>query len=208
MPSALESIYQTNQLHAAQMLADILDQYNIPATVPKKTGDLETFNQVMVASEHAVLAKRIAAAFDKHILNASSEDDPDEEPDNEFYFWRDWPTCPKCSATRQTKCQFCHTSGTDFLLADAPPVIVDPDSDEEITQEALQYNLMLLCHTCDEPFEPIFYQQCQWCDHDFGEGYEDDAEVLVNEWTNRTLFVGAGLIFLVVLAMVYAMFAY
>jgi hypothetical protein len=29
---------------------------------------------------------------------------------------------------------------------------------------------MVLCPTCDEPFEPVYLARCEWCGHDFPDG--------------------------------------
>ncbi|MFZ5832829.1 MAG: hypothetical protein ACOY3P_22310, partial [Planctomycetota bacterium] len=37
---------------------------------------------------------------------------------------------------------------------------------------AAEYRDMLVCTTCDEPFRPQYAARCEWCGHDFGEGFE------------------------------------
>ena len=134
MSNDLKILYRTGSSHVAHMLTQILEDYEIPSSVPSTTGN-EMPLEVMVQEEHWDLATRIVAAFDKHIL-ASQESG--EAEDEEFHFWLDWPVCPKCKTPRQTKCQFCQTAGTDFVLADAPPMVVDADA-KDLAADDLEY---------------------------------------------------------------------
>lgn len=203
MSDDLKILYRTPSSHVAHMLRQVLQDYEISASVPLTTGN-ESPVEVMVHAEHWELATRIVAAFDKHILAVKENDDQEDE---EFHFWLDWPVCPNCKTPRQTKCQFCQTAGTDFVLADTPPIDVDADA-TGTTDEDLEYDVMLLCHTCDEPFEPIFYRTCPWCKYEFDDGYEQLEEVVDSEWTQRTIGVVVGLTALVLATLIYVWLVY
>ena len=80
-------------------------------------------------------------------------------------------------------CRICCTAGTDFLPADHEVVEIvavhDLDGDDGVDspEPSLPDTVervvrMLMCSTCDEPFEPSYARLCEWCGHDFGEGYE------------------------------------
>ena len=111
----------------------------------------------------------------------------------------EWPTCPGCDRPRSTKCPICGTAGSEFPVADmgfewvpgadGPPsgascgcgsggcnahgAEVDdepPPADEN--DESQQPITLLMCPTCDEPFEPAFPRLCEWCGHEFPDGFE------------------------------------
>jgi hypothetical protein len=111
---------------------------------------------------------------------------------------RPWPQCPQCDALRITKCPVCETAGTDFPQAD-PEFIGTPglaetaqpmscgcgsggcpsghapdaaDPREAPPSEADAPPLMLICSTCDEPFVPEHPRRCEWCGHEFEDGYD------------------------------------
>lgn len=69
--------------------------------------------------------------------------------------------CPACGRTRVTVCPFCRTTGTQFRAAD----MIEADL-------AAGEPVLLICPTCDEPFEPTYLRRCEWCGHDFGAGLE------------------------------------
>jgi hypothetical protein len=68
--------------------------------------------------------------------------------------------CPDCRRPRLTVCPFCQTASATFPLADRPPGSAECSPG------------LLLCTTCDEPFEPTYLRRCEWCGHDFGDGFE------------------------------------
>ena len=54
---------------------------------------------------------------------------------------------------------------------------------------------MLICPTCDEPFDASYLRVCEWCGHDFGSGVEapqilPNMPVEVLNW--RVWLVGLG----------------
>ena len=65
---------------------------------------------------------------------------------------------------------------------------------------------MLICPTCDEPFEPQYPRRCEWCGHEFHDGYDaalrdDPAE----EIGSRTILVILGLLALTLALVAYFM---
>ena len=36
---------------------------------------------------------------------------------------------------------------------------------------------VLMCSTCDEPFVPEFPRRCEWCGHEFADGYDVEPKV-------------------------------
>ena len=62
---------------------------------------------------------------------------------------------------------------------------------------------MLMCPTCDEPFTPEHPELCEWCGHEFADGYEvDQPQGIAEESLSprvigvivALLTIGAGLI--------------
>jgi hypothetical protein len=134
-----------------------------------------------------------------------------------------WPLCPECAERRHTMCRICCTAGTDFPPADhevvemvavheldegsgarsPEPDSPEPDSPETSLPETVERVLrMLMCSTCDEPFEPSYARTCEWCGHDFGEGYEIVVRH-VEPLSPRTIAVGVALIAAMIGLMVY-----
>lgn len=113
------------------------------------------------------------------------EDDEEESLDPEQMLddrtWRQWPTCPACDWPRMTRCQFCGTTGHDFPVADGAPV----------TEEAA---VLLMCETCDEPFEPKFLQHCDRCREPFEDGVEFPYTDPIDVGNPRAWILGVGLI--------------
>lgn len=105
--------------------------------------------------------------------------------------------CPACGKPRMAVCPYCRTSGTRFPAADT--------FGGDVTEE----EPLLLCPTCDEPFEASYLRICEWCGHDFGSGVK--APEIVKEFSSeplnwRVLLVGlAGAAFVAVLVAYFAM---
>lgn len=119
-----------------------------------------------------------------------------------------WPLCPGCAERRHTMCRICCTAGTDFLPADHEVVEIitvhglDEDGGAESPEPIERVLRMLMCSTCDEPFEPSYARTCEWCGHDFGEGYE----VVVRHTepvAPRTIAVGVALAAAMIGLMIY-----
>jgi hypothetical protein len=98
--------------------------------------------------------------------------------------------CPECGKPRMTVCPFCNTASAAFPAGDrmGPRDGDDPG--------------LVICQTCDEPFEPIYYRRCAWCGHDFGSGRETEPPETVEYLNDRVTVaaVGLGVALLVILA--------
>jgi hypothetical protein len=151
--------------------------------------------RVVVSEADAPAARRIAREFDQR---TAAPTPPAEgpmvrgEPGT-------WPTCPQCGRRRLTRCPACGTSGTDFVPADldvsdtlgladvagqgpccgpggctptASPIGAEASSPGPAPSLPDTARALLLCPTCDEPFAPQYLRQCEWCGHEFADGYE------------------------------------
>ena len=77
-----------------------------------------------------------------------------------------------------TVCPYCNTASAAFPAGDLPgPRTTDGPE-------------LVICQTCDEPFEPIYYRRCAWCGHDFGSGRETEPPESV-EYLNDRVTVAA-----------------
>lgn len=82
---------------------------------------------------------------------------------------------------------------------DHPPVTDDDEPEPRKT--------MLMCPTCDEPFEPQYPRRCEWCGHEFGDGYNVAlAEGPAEEVGSRAILVILGLLALAAGLVAYFMF--
>ena len=127
---------------------------------------------------------------------------------NEPYTIDAWPLCPGCQRPRHTMCAICGTAGCDFRPADHDVVetieVHELEMDETAGEPATVERLlqMLMCSTFDEPFEPRFARRCEWCGHDFGDGYEFSMQHS-EPISPRTLAVGAALVAVLLGVMIY-----
>jgi hypothetical protein len=62
---------------------------------------------------------------------------------------------------------------------------------------------MLMCSVCDEPFEPTYPKHCEWCGHEFADGYVVERIVGPEEIPSRAIAVAVVLGLLLLGAMVY-----
>jgi hypothetical protein len=184
MPDSMTVIYTAANVQQAHLLKNLLDEAGIAATVANDAlqgaiGEVPlgwaTSARVVVSEERAAEARRIAEEFDATIVVAARHehgaDDvaevarvPDEglkEKPSRAAAPANRPRCPQCGKPRMAICPVCETAGTDFPLAD---MSLDDLGGEGST--------MLICRTCDEPFEPGYLRRCEWCAYDFGTGIE------------------------------------
>ena len=111
---------------------------------------------------------------------------PVEEPPPQ----REIAICPGCGQARITICPYCQTTSATFPAADRPASGIDDGP------------ALVICQTCDEPFEPIYYRRCAWCGHDFGSGRETEAPETVEFLNDRVTVavMGLGLVLFAILA--------
>ncbi len=64
---------------------------------------------------------------------------------------------------------------------------------------------MLMCSVCDEPFEPTYPKHCEWCGHEFDDGYVIEQIVGPEEIPTRAIVVAVVLGLLLLGTMVYFM---
>jgi hypothetical protein len=154
--------------------------------------------QVAVAEDDAPRARQIALEFDSNLSSAAASGAVQQSPPEVPAMVLDaWPTCPQCDARRSTQCPICGTAGTGFKPADTgfvwAPELADaaggspscscgpggcapaaqqtevPAADEAESESPAP---LLMCPTCDEPFTPQYPRLCEWCGHEFPDGYE------------------------------------
>jgi len=80
--------------------------------------------------------------------------------------------------------------------------------DEAAHEEPRAPGLVLTCTTCDEPFDPQFLKRCEWCGHEFPDGYPVDVAEgpPEEEITPRALAVMVALGLLAIGAIAYFLF--
>lgn len=186
-----------------------------------------TAARVAVAQSDARRARRIAMEFERAGSSAPGEADNEATA----MLVDDWPRCPECGEMRLTRCPVCHTAGTDFAPADMEFTLISgpqggaaaactgcapggcaatdvpADADAEMIdhrQEDESPVLLLMCHTCDEPFRPEHLRVCEWCGHEFPDGFETEMPSdPVEEIEPRVIAVAVGLLVLLLLIAVY-----
>jgi len=65
--------------------------------------------------------------------------------------------------------------------------------------------VMLMCPTCDEPFVPEYPRRCEWCGHDYGDGYEVEQPRQLEQVNSRAIALIVGLLLLFAGVVVYFM---
>lgn len=108
--------------------------------------------------------------------------------------------CPSCGEPRVAVCPYCQTTGGHFRAA-------EDFTAEDVSGEAADGEpVMLICPTCDEPFDAAYFRVCGACGHDFGSGL--DTPPIVRELSSeplngRVIAVAAGCIALVAALIIY-----
>lgn len=107
------------------------------------------------------------------------------------------PKCPTCDRPRVAICPYCQTTRSGFIAADR--VLGDESADQPA---------LVICPTCDEPFQPEYLRRCEWCGHDFGTGAEPPRIVrpMEGEPVNWRTVV-AGLVGIVIVGAIVVYFA-
>jgi len=187
MAGDLKVVYTAGTLQEAHFLRNLLEERGIRAvvlnadlqrgaTVELWGSEWTTLPRIAVNEENATTARQIALEFDRSIgtraensagvvATEESRADRAEHGDNIVRVEtlpESWPRCPQCGAPRITKCPACGTSGSGF-----PPA--DQTGDESSDVPAAPP--LLLCIECDEPFTPQYAHDCEWCGHEFADGF-------------------------------------
>jgi hypothetical protein len=185
MAGDLKVVYAAGTMQEAHLLRNLLEERGIRAIVTNAVLEggagvdvlgWATLARVAVNEENAITAREIALEFDRSIRShaeaggevvandepAGTAARPSEARVHVETLPESWPRCPQCGAPRITKCLACGTSGSGF-----PPA--DQTGDESADEPAAPR--LLLCIECDEPFTPEYAHDCEWCGHEFAEGF-------------------------------------
>ena len=162
MAESQREIYVAATTAQAHLLKNVLERQGITAFIANEAlqiaeGKLPmgtpTAPRVLVAESDAEEARQIAISFDRSSGESADADidDADVAPPD-----RPWPLCPSCGRPRHTSCPYCGTAGANFPLGYAQ-------------QDSATRAMLVLCGTCDEPFEPEFTARCEWCGYRFSD---------------------------------------
>lgn len=222
-------IYTASTVQNAHLLKNLLAEHQIEAIVLNDVlaggsgvdvVGWSTAARVAVDEEHAVVARQMAVRFDhKQSLTDNSDDNH-----SDGNILDEWPRCPECDARRSTQCRICATAGTEFPPVDMgfdwvpqPGDIAgmtdchcgpkgctpgDPEAEQPPPDDEASAPTMLMCTMCDEPFVPAYPRLCEWCGHDFGDGFEVELPAGPTEPIGHRpvlVMIGLGVVLTVVL---------
>ena len=92
--------------------------------------------------------------------------------------------------------------------AEPPAAAEDHDATPSAAAGSEAVATMLICRTCDEAFPPQYARRCEWCGHEFADGYSvDHAAGSVVEPLNLRMVV-VMLALMVLVAAIVAYFAF
>ncbi len=210
-------VYSAQSVMQAHFLKNLLEEHGIAAVVTNQVlhggagVDLvgtPTAAKVLVAAEEAEAARQFALEFDERLYEGGSFAAAGPVSGEEEEAEPAWPVCPKCGAKRTTRCPICETSGTDFPPADrgflgdlaskaacscggSGTCAASRPADDlaEPAEEESKQPAMLMCTVCDEPFVPSYPRRCQWCGHEFDDGYVVERIVADEEIPSRAITV-------------------
>ena len=148
-------IYTAANLPARHILRNLLEDLGIPSrvtndAVQQAVGDIPagwaTAPRVVVAEEHAELARCVALEFDAHGHESPRDDEVTEESEQtvepgESPQQQPLLACPSCGSGRQAVSAYCGTSGNDFISAESAG-----------DRTGGSRGRWLTCSTCQEPF--------------------------------------------------------
>lgn len=188
----LVPIYSAANLVQAELLREELAQQGISAWIINEAlsgavGEVppgwSSNPRVVVATEDAERARELALAFEQQARAAASARSTKPEYISPVVDQDAWPRCPVCGEKRLAVCRICGTAGTTF-----PPAYQPGHADAERP-------LMVVCPTCDEPFVPRFYKECEHCNYEFDEGVSfpkpvPDEELLKSDLRRVWLVIG------------------
>jgi putative signal transducing protein len=83
------------------------------------------------------------------------------------------------------------------------PQSVEAEAAEPPGAETIPPRLALMCPTCDEPFVPEFPRRCEWCGHEFADGYDVEDHIEGEPIPVQAMIVILGLVTLVLMACAY-----
>jgi len=213
---------------AAEGIRAVVFNENLPSSLGIGAAIWAVLPRVAVAAEQAAAARKMALEFEEHdVIPGPGDEDFTEAEATPRTVAAPWPTCPDCGARRSTRCKICGTAGTDFAPVDMGFVWI-PDTDDmaaaascscgpggctsggSAAAEAADHgphstDAMRMCPTCDEPFVPEYPRQCEWCGHEFDDGFEVPQPTGTPEESigSRVYLVAIGLVALVLALIAY-----
>lgn len=157
-----------------------------------------TAARVLVGDEQAARARTIAEQFDQEIVAARrAARTANLEPRETAVVSH--AVCPRCGRPRMAVCPVCETAGANFPSGDLAPNAEETDQPQ-----------LLICPTCDEPFEPGYLPRCEWCGYEFVREPPAPAEAAETETEppNVRVVVAAAVGMLAVIAAVFGYFVW
>ena len=164
MPENLIVVYAARTLQDAHLLRNLLADAGIHAVVSNdllqggsgSTSGMAGLSRVLSATEDAPRAREIALEFDRRVAPAAAKTPPARRSCRRRHP-PPWPKCPQCGAAADDAVPgLRRPPAAEFPAADADPSGV----------------LRRMCSTCDEPFVPEYPRRCEWCGHEFADGYD------------------------------------
>ncbi len=146
--------------------------------------------RVVVAAPDALRAEKVVAEF-RH-ESAESEASTGTLTSNSASTLARGPACPDCERPRMTVCPYCGTASAHFTPGDRPARAVQDEMPE-----------LVICGTCDEPFEPEYFRRCEWCGHDFGSGRESEPRAVLDYLNDRVILTTLAMGFVLVAILAY-----
>jgi hypothetical protein len=197
MDNELAVVYVADDAHQAHLVKNLLAEHDIEAYIHNDQSAMGSHVaaavyhggyrairdglRVIVYASDAEEALRIIA--DAELARGEGRSSPE--------LWRledeadrgddPWPACPSCRRRRHTSCPVCETAGTEFPRAFLPEEDLQDEADEDSDKGPSDdrramaggaRKLLVICPTCDEPFEPRFPARCEWCGYRFADGWE------------------------------------
>lgn len=109
-----------------------------------------------------------------------------------------WIPDPEDGAYRPPRCSCgpggCTSAGEEDVSAPAADEPESAAADESQSEKPAE---LLMCPTCDEPFPPQYPRLCEWCGHEFPDGFELELPTEpVEQINSRVIAVIAGLLVL------------
>jgi len=191
--------------------------------------------RVAVAEDDAEPARQIALEFDRQAAASAASptaEGPQPEAPVTATLADEWPRCPECGAPRSTRCPICGTAGSDFSPADmgfvwipeagdplaaarscscgpggGTPAAAETESAGADHSQPEKPAELLMCPTCDEPFPPQYPRLCEWCGHEFADGFAIDLpQGPIEQINSRVIAVIVGLLVLAAAMVAYLIF--
>jgi hypothetical protein len=212
--SALNAVeaHQLKNLLVEMGIEAFVANENLQGLIGFEASSWSTAARVLVAAENAAAARRIAAEFDRrgrgttgaaassqpvepdrfneHLSSSTVSDSPSKTEYSDRTRACIVDLCPQCSRRRTAVCPICKTAGSNF----------DPGQSNVDEHDHSGEPPLLICPTCDEPFEPSYLRSCEWCGHDFESGISIPRPAVPSDFespNSRVIIVAVGLLALI-----------